>query len=121
MSRSWHHHGLPEPILNAKNKAKAKYNMKEILFFGLLSCIISTTGCNRQNKTTTIEAPAASHNEKEVFKNTKVDNANDLVCGMPLTAGVGDTAHYDGKVYGFCSKGCKEKFVKSPAEYLASQ
>ena len=40
---------------------------------------------------------------------------------MPLTAGVGDTAHYNGKVYGFCSKGCKDKFVKSPADYVAAQ
>jgi YHS domain-containing protein len=95
--------------------------MKQILFLWLLSCIILPTGCNRQNKTTSIATTAASHNEKEVFKNTKVDNTNDLVCRMPLTAGVGDTAHYSGKVYGFCSKGCKEKFVKSPAEYLASQ
>ena len=94
--------------------------MKKNLLY-LLSCVILTTGCNRQTKSTTTETLAAPHKETETIKNVRVDNTNDLVCGMPLTAGIGDTAHYNGKVYGFCSRGCKDKFVKSPAEYLASQ
>lgn len=47
-----------------------------------------------------------------------VDNKKDFVCRMPLTAGIGDTIHYKGKVYGFCSKGCKESFLKDPKNYL---
>ncbi|MGA9407073.1 MAG: YHS domain-containing protein [Bacteroidota bacterium] len=89
--------------------------------FCLLLCIVMTTACNQQNKSTIQETASASHGEKEAFKGVKFDNTNDLVCGMPLTAGVGDTAHYNGKVYGFCSKGCKDKFVKSPADYVATQ
>jgi YHS domain-containing protein len=42
----------------------------------------------------------------------------DLVCGMPIRAGVADTAHYKGKVYGFCAKECKEAFVKDPGQYI---
>ena len=38
----------------------------------------------------------------------------DLVYGMLIRAGVADTAHYKGKVYGFCAKECKEAFVKAP-------
>jgi putative intracellular protease/amidase/YHS domain-containing protein len=53
------------------------------------------------------------------YKNMKFDNIKDLYCGMPLKAGVGDTAHYKGKVYGFCSKECKDEFEKNPAAYLA--
>jgi len=53
------------------------------------------------------------------FKDIRVDNKKDLVCGMPITAGVGDTANYRGKVYGFCSKVCKELFLKDPTAYLA--
>ncbi|MBZ4190538.1 DJ-1/PfpI family protein [Niabella beijingensis] len=60
----------------------------------------------------------ALHPEK-MFKNIKFDNPKDLVCGMPVTAGVADTAHYKGKVYGFCSKGCKDAFVKDPALYVS--
>ena len=37
---------------------------------------------------------------------------------MPVKAGVSDTAHYKGKVFGFCAKECKEEFLKNPASYL---
>ena len=101
--------------------SKAKHNMKKILFWGLVLGIMSITTCNQQTRTTNQQIPEFSHGEKEAFKNIKVDNTNDLVCGMTLTAGIGDTAHYNGKVYGFCSKGCKDKFVKSPTEYISAQ
>jgi YHS domain-containing protein len=94
--------------------------MKTILFC-LLACAILIAACNQQNKSANNETPATSHDEKAAFKNVKVDNSNDLVCGMPLTAGVGDTAHYNGKVYGFCSTGCKDKFVAKPTDYVAAQ
>ena len=55
------------------------------------------------------------------FRNMKFDNTKDLYCGMPLKAGVGDTAHYKGKLYGFCSKECKEEFLKNPPLYLAAK
>lgn len=42
----------------------------------------------------------------------------DLVCGMPLTAGIEDTVSYKGKLYGFCATGCKEDFIKNPKEFL---
>jgi YHS domain-containing protein len=42
----------------------------------------------------------------------------DLACGMPIRAGVTDTAHYKGKVYVFCAKECKEAFVKDPGQYI---
>lgn len=45
-------------------------------------------------------------------------NAKDFICGMPVTAGVEDTAHYKDKVYGFCAKECKDEFLKSPEQYL---
>ena len=59
----------------------------------------------------------ALHPEK-VFKAIKFDNKKDFICGMPLTAGVADTANYKGKVYGFCSVGCKDEFKKNPITYL---
>ena len=52
------------------------------------------------------------------YKDVVFDSKKDLVCGMPVTAGVSDTAHYEGKVYGFCAKECKDEFVKSPKQYL---
>jgi YHS domain-containing protein len=47
-----------------------------------------------------------------------LDSKKDFVCGMPVSAGIADTAHFKGKVYGFCSKECKEEFVEKPFKYL---
>lgn len=46
-------------------------------------------------------------------------NKKDLVCHMPLTAGIGDTATYKGNLYGFCSPECKQAFEKDAAAYVA--
>ncbi len=55
------------------------------------------------------------------FKGLKLDNTKDLVCGMPLSAGVMDTVHYQGKIFGFCSAGCKNEFFKNPKAYLPAK
>jgi len=55
------------------------------------------------------------------YKDIVFDLPKDPACGMPLTAGVSDTAHYKGKVYGFCAKECKDEFLKNPASYLATK
>ncbi len=60
-------------------------------------------------------APAAD------YSNVSFDATKDFVCGMPIKAGVEDTAHYNGKVYGFCSKECKDEFAKSPESFLAKK
>lgn len=54
------------------------------------------------------------------MKHEHNSNQKDPVCGMmvdPKTAK--HTADYDGTTYYFCSKGCREKFLKEPAKYLA--
>jgi putative intracellular protease/amidase/YHS domain-containing protein len=60
----------------------------------------------------------ALHPEK-VFKGMKFDNKKDFVCGMPITAGIADTVNYNGKVYGFCSTGCKDEFKTNQRLYSA--
>ncbi|CAN5408483.1 hypothetical protein BH11BAC2_BH11BAC2_26300 [soil metagenome] len=35
----------------------------------------------------------------------------DLVCGMNIKNAIADTATVDGKLYGFCSEGCRKDFV----------
>ena len=49
-----------------------------------------------------------------------VDNKKDPTCGMPVTAGISDTLHYETKVLGFCSEGCKEEFLKNPKANIAA-
>ena len=35
---------------------------------------------------------------------------NDTMCGMEIGNEPGDTLTYDGKLFGFCSSGCKDAF-----------
>jgi YHS domain-containing protein len=42
----------------------------------------------------------------------------DPICGMMADDTKKDTVHYKNKVYAFCSKHCKEKFVKNPEANL---
>lgn len=47
------------------------------------------------------------------------DNKIDFYCQMDIAKyGVSDTTHYKGKLYGFCSKMCKDEFLKTPEKYL---
>ena len=55
------------------------------------------------------------------FKDLKFDHPKDLVCRMPVKAGVSDTAYYKEKLYGFCSTECKNEFKKNPEGYLAAR
>ena len=49
-----------------------------------------------------------------------LDNKKDPTCGMPVTAGVSDTAHYKNKVIGFCDTECKAEFLKNPEANIAA-
>jgi YHS domain-containing protein len=42
----------------------------------------------------------------------------DPICGMMADDTKKDTVHYKKKVYAFCSKHCKEEFVKNPEANL---
>jgi YHS domain-containing protein len=42
----------------------------------------------------------------------------DPVCGMKTDDTKADTIHYKGTVYAFCSKSCKDDFVKNPQSYI---
>ena len=79
--------------------------------------LAATISCNDQAK---VSANAKEmHTDSVVAKKdfSKVQFASklDYSCFMPLTAGVGDTAIVNGKVYGFCSKECKDEFMKDAA------
>ncbi|MGV0966856.1 YHS domain-containing protein [Empedobacter falsenii] len=48
----------------------------------------------------------------------KVVNEKDPICGMNTTQFLTDTAIYQKKIYGFCSKSCKVEFKKNPKKYV---
>ena len=82
----------------------------------IISAMIIITSCkNHKTAETQIVSPAVVSNQaKPKYTTSMVNNKIDLSCGMPLTSGILDTCHYKNKVYGFCSKECKDEFVKNP-------
>jgi len=94
--------------------------MKKILVISIFLAACSshsqkeTTIDNTKDSVTTV-APANK------FENVNFASKKDLGCGMPLSAGIEDTAHYKGKIYGFCSKECKEDFLQDPEGHIAKK
>jgi YHS domain-containing protein len=69
---------------------------------------------------TPVQRPSV-HNASVVQKNfsdIKLAVSKDLACGMPLSMSPEDTAVFKGKVYGFCSEVCKEKFLQHPEAFI---
>ena len=65
---------------------------------------------------TTMHAPATA----STFSPDMLSNQKDPACGMPVSAGISDTAHYNNYVLGFCSSECKAEFIKNPAGMIAA-
>ena len=94
--------------------------MKPIINLSISACILFLAACTNE----------PSNEEKAAAAKQKVDNAmkadkaahmniaglniqpEDPYCNMPITAGITDTATVRSKLYGFCSKECKEEFLK---------
>lgn len=86
------------------------------------SIFLMACGNDSANATTTMDTTAivAAEDSTISYDISLVDNKKDPTCGMPVTAGISDTAHYDNKVLGFCSAGCKEEFLKNPKANIAA-
>jgi YHS domain-containing protein len=91
----------------------------------ILSFIIIALACSNnkqdaaaENKPAAMESSMENHSQ---FTPEMVVNTTDFACGMPVSAGISDTCHYENKAYGFCSAECKAEFQKEPAKYLAAK
>lgn len=100
--------------------------MKQILpAFAAILFLIACNNSSKENKaSTSVQIDSGSMAAKPaesniVYTPAMVANKKDFSCGMPVTAGISDTVHYKGKAYGFCSKECKDDFLKTPEKYLA--
>lgn len=94
---------------------------RKIIAVILFAQILSSCAQNKEQKEAALPATTTDTMvvvAEPLFKDVVFDSKKDLVCGMPVTAGVSDTAHYEGKVYGFCAKECKDEFLKDPKQYL---
>jgi YHS domain-containing protein len=96
--------------------------MKKSLIAFLFGTAVFAIACNNASEK---DAPAAEKTEmagpeKPLYTPEMVVNKTDFTCGMPTSAGISDTCHYEGKAYGFCSAECKAEFQKNPAAALAA-
>ncbi|HVX28572.1 MAG TPA: hypothetical protein VHB70_19640 [Parafilimonas sp.] len=88
--------------------------MKKLAVILCVMLALGETACNSSNtkeQTKFISAPVDT-TPKQDFSDVVFATQKDTTCGMPLRYGIGDTLHFNGKVYGFCSKGCKDAFVE---------
>jgi hypothetical protein len=86
------------------------------IFLIVLMTIQFSCGPGNQTKEKGNEVPLApsivpGEAEEKPFANIHFASGYDTSCGMPLTAGIADTLHLYDKIYGFCSKECKDEFV----------
>ncbi|MFT4156171.1 hypothetical protein [Parafilimonas sp.] len=84
--------------------------MKKIIF--MLCMAVAACNATTTNQETAFEAGPAKDSVKKDFSHIVFATQKDTSCGMPLSAGVEDTLHFNGKVYGFCSTGCKNAFAE---------
>ena len=85
----------------------------------VVSCGENKEKANSSAADTTQIATTDTATEK-TFAISLVNNKKDPTCGMPVTAGISDTAHYENLVLGFCSTECKNEFLKNPKASLAA-
>lgn len=99
--------------------------MKKILAFSLGISSILLIACGGVKNETESKADSSASMVQDslveiTFDAALVANKKDPSCGMPVTAGISDTAHYDNKVFGFCSTECKNDFLKNPKSSIAA-
>jgi YHS domain-containing protein len=89
-----------------------------------VTCSIFLLACGNDpaSASATMDSTANTVGEDSVmsYDISLVDNKKDPTCGMPVTAGISDTAHYENKIIGFCAAGCKEEFLKNPKANIAA-
>ncbi|MBL7786403.1 MAG: YHS domain-containing protein [Chitinophagales bacterium] len=102
--------------------------MKKVLF--ILSTVVllamnscqsnSKSGANIQPVGEAKEMPAESETSTIAVPAEKLAMLKDPICDMDIKAdALADTASYQGKLYGFCSKSCKASFVENPEKHLS--
>lgn len=97
--------------------------MKKVLL-GIFSIAMLVSCGNSGENASAEKVDHSKHNHTTTKKKMSADlvtEKKDPVCGMPITAGIVDTAHYKGKVYGFCADECKALFKEKPEDYLKAE
>lgn len=90
-----------------------------ILAITILSIFSISCGEKQEHKEMEVKSANAEVMHAAHNLDVKVENKIDPICEMETEGHVSDTIHYEGKVYGFCSSGCKEEFAKNPTAHLS--
>lgn len=90
------------------------------ILFTILSLACSSNKENTAVESKQPDMKSAMENNNH-YKPEMVVNTTDFACGMPVSAGISDTCHFEEKAYGFCSPECKVEFQKEPTKYLAAK
>lgn len=102
---------------------RLKTSLSLLTVICLLAAACQSSTPKTEDKTTskdTMMSMEKKDTTTNIFEHMLVDNKKDPSCGMPVTAGISDTAHYKDKVLGFCSKECKDAFQKNPEALIAA-
>ncbi|MFN5986643.1 MAG: hypothetical protein ACK42B_07140 [Chitinophagaceae bacterium] len=96
--------------------------MKNLITLSLIVGLVACNGSQQEQAPSTDTSMTIQQDTTATVAYTfeMVDNKKDPTCGMPVTAGISDTAHYENKVLGFCSPECKNEFAKNPKANLAA-
>lgn len=92
----------------------SKRNSCLIYSAGFLFFITACTQPAREpeHKPVPIERLMESNGQRIQIDPTLLVSLRDAICGMSLKDGISDTLTRNDKIYGFCSPGCKESFIK---------
>jgi YHS domain-containing protein len=100
--------------MKSRKSIISRVHNNSFLFTLVILCGLALS-CNQKPRAEITSLPLNTADAaKAKFTRDMVNNKKDPSCGMPLTAGIHDTVHYNGKVYGFCSDECKQIFLKDP-------
>lgn len=97
--------------------------MKKIIGMAVATTITLFTACGSPQEVKN-ETPkmTVENNTEKTYPLNLVNNKKDPSCGMPVTAGIHDTTHYEKYVLGFCSTECmkaaKDSLLKNPKALL---
>ncbi len=86
---------------------------KQIAFLASIIILVSCNQAKKEPEQRAIPVPAEVSAIAIKVDLASLASVNDTVCGMPLSEGIADTTTVKGKLYGFCSSGCKDSFLAS--------
>lgn len=93
-----------------------KNSIHLIILFASIVCFSNCTQSQPEQKAAPVTEMTSAESSIDI-EIASLASTQDVVCNMSLNDGIADTAQYGEKLFGFCSSGCKDDFLKEPAKY----